>query len=1025
MAEHDILLNMILRPGQSQAERMPAALAAHYVDVDERTAADLLRSLRKLAAQIRYYADDPMTPAGNWADFFPADDAAIAGLLAHDGGEATPHLALLAAFLELYKLPQELLNRITGRHLDFFYKEVLRFAGKGAVPDRAHLLVELKKNAQPLVIGPEQQFLAGKTRSYAPEFATVLTHAQVRELKSFFVETTGHGRVLMAPVANSADGLGAPLDPADPKWQGFGHPDLPQAAIGFALAAPVLRMREGTRTITVTLTLASVKEVVNSAMLRDAFEVFLTGEKQWLGPYRPHESTVTAGPNGTSLLRFFLTLPASEQAVVDYEARVHGGAWASDAPVLQVLLREECRSIGYNELENLVLGAAEIEVEVTGLHPQTLENDAGLLDGTKVFLPFGNQPAMGSRLSIGCPEVLDKQLSELSLAIQWHDAPPQFATRYKGYGERKVANDDFTAAVSFDEGGTWQCRCSGEPLFSSVNATLERVMTFRAPGQVKASGKATEAARLHGLHNIKAQWAASMVKGRLLTQPAYCKPKATAPESRKGVVTISLERDFLHTTYRRKSVELVVTYSRTGEGSLSLIDEPYTPAIRSLTLGYRAQSGAVAVGRIAADPVTLDDCLDSDLQFFHVTPFGQMREHGFQREQMGFIADTRVHLLPRFDHRGELLIGLAQVQGGDSVSLLFQVAEGSADPDLPSQPIAWSILCDNYWRPLGTEGVVRDTTNQLLTSGIVTFVLPTGAGTDNTLLPSGLIWLRATVDRDPASVAQLIEVAANAVLIRQTSGDPTLPATVLPAGSIGKMRSQPAGIKSFRQPYATFGGRSTESEVDFRRRVAERLRHKNRCQTPWDYERIVLEAFPAVHRVKCIPHATGDSWLAPGNVLLTVIPDLRNRNGVNPLQPKVDADTLARIVEHVRARCGGQVAIRARNPRYQQVHLDCRVRLHRGYGFNISSKEIEQAIIRRLSPWAFDQSRQDIGFGGVISKSVLLDFIEALPTVDYVEELRMHSYSGDAVNTVDLDEVRPQTPDAILVSAPNHRIREA
>lgn len=1025
MAEHDILLNMILRPGQSQAERMPAALEAHYADVDERNSAELLHSLRKLAAQIHYYADDPTTPAGNWADFFPADDAAIAGLLAHDGGEAKPHLALLAAFLELYKLPQELLNRISGHHLDFFYREVLHFAGKGAAPDRAHLLVELKKNAQPLIIGPEQHFLAGKTRCYAPEFATVITHAQVRELKSFFVDTIGHGRVLMAPVANSADGLGSALDPSDPKWQGFGHPALPQAAIGFALAAPVLRMREGTRTIAVTLTLAPVKETVTSAVLKDAFEVFLTGEKQWLGPYRPHEPTVTAGPNGTSLLGFSLTLAASEQAVVDYEAKHHGGAWTGEAPILQVLLREECRSVGYGELGHLILGKAEIDVEVTGLRPETLENDTGLLDGNKVFLPFGNQPAKGSRLLIGCPEALNKQLTELSLAIGWHDAPPQFATRYKDYGENDVANNDFTTTVSFNDGGTWHCRRVGEPLFVSTDATRERVMTFSSSGHAKAPIHPNEATRLRALQNIKGHWAASMVKDRLLTQPAFLIPKVTVPPVQKGVVTLSLERDFLHTTYRRKSVELVVTYSRSRRSTLNLIDEPYTPAIRSLTLGYRASSGAVTVGRIAAEPVTLDDCLDSDLHFYQITPFGQMREHGFQREQMGFLADKRVHLLPRFDHQGELLIGLARVEGGDSVSLLFQVAEGSADPDQPSQPITWSVLCDNYWRPLGEEGVVRDTTNQFLTSGIVTFVLPTGAGTDNTLLPGGLLWLRGTVDRDPASVARLIEVAANAVLVRQTGVDSTLPATVLPAGSIGKMRSQPAGIKSFRQPYATFGGRAAETDVDFHRRVAERLRHKNRCLTPWDYERIVLEAFPAVHRVKCIPHATGDSWLAPGNVLLVLIPDLRNRNGVNPLQPKVDADTLARIAKHVQARCGGQVAIRVRNPRYQQVHLDCKVRLHRGHGFNTSSKELEQAIIRTLSPWAFGESGQDIGFGGVISKSVLLDFIEELPFVDYVEELRMNSYSGVPVNTIDLDEVRPQTPDAILVSAPNHRIREA
>ena len=56
-----------------------------------------------------------------------------------------------------------------------------------------------------------------------------------------------------APIADSADGLGAPLPPGEPRWHAFGHPLLPRAEIGFAVAAPVLRMREGRRRVTLTL----------------------------------------------------------------------------------------------------------------------------------------------------------------------------------------------------------------------------------------------------------------------------------------------------------------------------------------------------------------------------------------------------------------------------------------------------------------------------------------------------------------------------------------------------------------------------------------------------------------------------------------------------------------------------------------------------------------------------------------------------------------------------------------------------
>lgn len=1031
MAEHDIIQNMIFHLGQSQGERMPAALGIHHADVDERSAADLLRFARQLAPRIKYFSGDATTPAGDWSAFFPGDETAVRNILEHTSGEITPHLALFAAFLELYALPQELINRITGRHLDFFYREVLRFTKKEAVPDRVHLVLELKKNAAPIILGPDRQFSAGKDatgkeRIYAPRVATVINRALVTALRSLYVDASGHGRVLAAPVANSADGLGQELNPLDPKWHGLGHPDLPAAAIGFALAAPVLRMREGTRTVTVALTLGPVKEEVTAVALKDAFEVFLTGEKQWLGPLHPDSLTLTNSVSGSSLLQFSCTLDAREQAVIDYDQEIHGGVYNSDAPVLQVLVRESCRSIGYNQLKHLTLEKAAISVQVSGLTALALENDSGALDAKKPFLPFGNQPVKGSRFLIGCPEALTKKLSELTLTVQWQDAPASFRARYAGYGDNRIDNDFFTAGVSFQDGGNWHLARTGEPLFETASGARERTFTFQASSSSATAAKSTEGQRLRALERVGSRWATRAVQVSRLQKPLVATRQKAAPEARQGCVILALERSFLHAEYRKKYVEQVVTYSKTGTGALTLLAEPYTPAIRTISIGYRAYSDTVRIGSAFDDPVTVDDFASPDLHFYHTTPFGQMREHGYQREQFAFLADHRVSLLPRFDHEGELLIGLEHLQGGDSVSVLFQVAEGSADPELPSQPVLWSVLCDNYWQPLGEDGVVRDTTNQLLTSGLLTFVLPRAATATNTILPGGRIWLQAAVTHNVAAVAQLLEVAANAVEARfvDNGNDPAHLAAPLAEGSITRLRNELPEIKSIRQPYASFGARSTESDAGFHVRVAERLRHKNRCITPWDYERIILEAFPAVHRVKCIPHATGDCWLAPGNVLIVVVPDLRNTNGSNILQPKVDADTLTRIAAHVGGLSGSQVKVQVCNPRYQQILLDFKVRFHTGYAFNTYSKELESAILRHLSPWVYGESGGGLGFGGTIYKSVLLDFVEELAYVDYVEEFRMYSFTASAVNSLDRNQVQPWTPDSILVSAERHRIGE-
>jgi hypothetical protein len=389
-----------------------------------------------------------------------------------------------------------------------------------------------------------------------------------------------------------------------------------------------------------------------------------------------------------------------------------------------------------------------------------------------------------------------------------------------------------------------------------------------------------------------------------------------------------------------------------------------------------------------------------------------------------------IPLLPAYPYTGELLIGFSHLQPGDSVSVLFQVADGSADPTLNRNPLTWFVLCDNYWKPLSCAEVVLDTTNQLLTSGIIQFVIPLSATTRHTILPSDLIWLKASIFDNVTAVCQLIEVAANAVELQfsDQGNDPKHLLTALEQGKIAKLKPGVSAVKSVKQPYASFGGSPLEADPAFYTRASERLRHKHRCITAWDYERMILESFPSVHKVKCIPHARDNAWLSPGHVLIIVVPDLKNKNAIDPLRPKVDADTLSRITAYLKKYTGMQVQIQVKNPRYQAIQLDFKVKFHPGYEFNYYSTQLKQAITEFLSPWAYSAERE-LTFGGKVYKSVLLDFVEDLRYVDYVTDFKLYSYTddnkGDNKNLTDLNTVHPETPDSILVSAYSHSINSA
>ena len=1003
MASDRILLDAIARPGQSQDERTPAALDPAYAPVDARTPAERLAETRRLAEHLRYYAFDPGQAAGDWQAFFP-DHAG--DLLARDDGSVPPHLGLFGAFLHQLEPARAALNELTGRHLDFQYRRVLGFEPLPAQPEHAHLTLELKKGAAPFAVTPAQRFSGGKDgqgveRHYQPLRDTVIGHGKVTALHSIHRGATG---LRFAPVADSADGLGAPLDPQRPHWPPFGHAALPAAPVGCALAGPVLRLNEGTRGIGIDLTLAFLDAGQSGQGLAGKLHAYVTGATGWLGPYP------LSGSLAGATLRLDFSVATDEPPIIDYDPAVHGGAFAAGAPVVQLLLRSEAAA-DYASLAGLRVDQAALRVTVAGMRGLSLENDHGALNPKKAFQPFGPQPVKGSRFMIGCAEALAKQLTDLKIALRWQGAPASLSAWYASYPSVGLMNNGVSARLVYAD--------------RSANTTSRELdlmarsdgVTTLSPGSPPpaSSGLLSHSGYVYSMKSAGSAAGRRFGYRYQLAMPVFLRDDVPPPAARAGYVTLALVDDFLHAEYRKETLRLAKT-----PGDTTVLNEPYTPTVQEITLSYAAASPTVDLRPTDENAFAAGQ----EVQFFHVGPFGQRREHAFLRRQLAWVGEQSVSLLPAFPDAGELIVGVDGVGPGDSIHLLLQAAEGSADPELPAQTVRWSVLCDNHWRPVAADEMALDTTRSLRASGIVGIVLGRPTSTDNSWLPPGKVWLKAAVPEHPAAACRLLGILPNAVEVVRRWPEGAAPAVeTLPAGSIAKLLAPPAGLKQVAQPFASFGGRAAESEAMRNRRAAERLRHRQRCVTAWDYERLLLEAFPGVHRIKCIPHASDTSWQAPGNVLVVAIPDLRNQNAVDPLQPRVDLDTLTRMAELASRHAGPQVVVRVRNAHYVPIRLDFKVRFRPGLPFDYSRQQLHAALLRALSPWAFSDA--PLQFGGRLYRSALLDFVEELPYVDYVTDFRCGLAGPGDLLLNDAAEITVDRPDAILVSADRHLIAEA
>jgi len=395
----------------------------------------------------------------------------------------------------------------------------------------------------------------------------------------------------------------------------------------------------------------------------------------------------------------------------------------------------------------------------------------------------------------------------------------------------------------------------------------------------------------------------------------------------------------------------------------------------------------------------------------------------------------RWRFLPSYDDDGQLFIGIADLTPPQTLSLLFQMAEGSANPDRLPASVRWSCLCGGQWKPLGSEKIRMDTTQGLLNSGIVQLSLPADASATHTRMPSGLHWLRASVRRFSDSLSDTIAIHTQAVRATGISqqADPTRPFRPLPAGSIGEPAERLPGLKTMLQPYTSFNGKPGEQASGFYLRASERLRHKQRALTLWDYERLVLEHFPDIYRAKALAADLLDPGAEPGAVTLVLIPDIREKRPFNPFEPKVPQARLQEIRDFLQRLAPPFARIRTQNPRFDYVGIRVGVRFQDMDNFDFYADRLQRELQQYLTPWAFDHAAE-ISFGREIYLSVLVHFIESLPYVNYIDQpaltlLERRESDGRIMPVQDglswnktEGHLQLRAPDILLVSAPRHSI---
>ncbi|MCL6258870.1 baseplate J/gp47 family protein [Aquiflexum sp. TKW24L] len=916
-----------------------------------------------------------------------------------------PHYGLFLAFLKLFNAAQTSLNDFSVRHLDFYYKDVLRLKNQNPVPNKVHLTVGLQKHIDQHLLTKGTLFKGGKDpngkeMNYRLTQDVVFNQAEVKEIKAFQI----HNKSLLAfPVINSPAGIGGKFEGDDKSWFAFGDKKMiPTQEAGFVVASNLLFLKEGERTVKITVNfenpLRSKTAISRLGILRNQksipFDIILTGEKDWVS-----KSVDASFSNNQNEITFVFSLGVEEPPILPYLEKTHKKNFNTTLPLLVAYLDQGARNIWYADLMNNPISSIHVEVKVIGIKDLSLSSDGGSIDASKPFKPFGDFPKQHASFYIGSREIFQKNLESIKVNLpvsvpiyceylhgnDWETYP--FPKDGNGYLVQKNIAGNLLKQASLDFRSNEFLQAKSFEGFLRIRLDTN---TYSLATHMSEVNKA--------LDNI----VINSQQGSF--QPIEVTKVESNPAVAKAIEIENLLFDQNLTANLKKVSEISGLLKVTGNS----VPVPKEVIAESFSIDYTA-----------SENIPINATSNPKHAFFNLSPFGYFKPIPGEKS-----------LVPRFSQEGELLIGIAKANVPITINMLFLLADGSSNPLKAQEPVRWSFLKEeNNWVEFEANKVIDGTIN-LTRTGIVTFGIPKEAGSNHTAVTSGLIWVKASVAANTDAVCKIIDIKAQGALTElvQSEQEGIEFRNLLPPGSISKLKHSDSAIKSITQPADSTGGRVRESDPDYYQRVSERLRHKQRAISIWDYEHLILQEFPSVYQTKCLNHTgfyekNGENIFCenfPGHVTVICIPDLKNKTNINPLRPYTSVGTLTDISLFLEKLKNPFAQLHVVNPQFEEVQLEFEVRFHDNmdevFYRNLLDIEIEQF----LCPWAWD-SNQKLTFGGKINKSTLINFVEERPYVDFLSCFKIHHIIRDEEGKIakknnDLEEITASSSRSVLVS---------
>lgn len=910
----------------------------------------------------------------------------------HENNNHKAHIGLLFSFLKLFQHVQKDINSITEKHLNFYYKRVLKQKRSDPLPLKTFVNIEIDENLEELTVDEDSVLLAGQYKDgnnilFKIDEDVRLNNVKISELMTIFLSRNSmfefnsrYNLVSSISSKNVASTIQEvrKFNVSNETFSTLGEEQdflietertMNSADVGFIISSPVLKLSRSDRTIELDLffEIDSIKylsdliiDISNNTALNEdeifnkifsnAFKISYTAPQGWelvdgFEVFMPEDWT-------TGKISIVFSLNKLKAAFQEYDPDIHFLELNTIHPALQVKLNQDNFYNPYSFLNNMELSKINIDVSVQNIKQIKAYRDGLDVDTNLDFDIFGPIPKFGSKLYICCEELFNKKINSFGIDWEFTNLPSDdinFTEYYKEYN-LGIKNDSFKVKTTMLSDFNYYDHGHEEFIFNLFDVNEREEL------------KKDKAVSFNNLYPFKILPNYSLSSNSL---------NEFSNDIETGIVKLELigpKVGFGVEKYPKIYADQMMQKMKSKDQAEQEIKlkEPFVPKASNLKLSYKASTSF-----IFREADRLENDFEQQNSFYHISPLGV-------KEVFSSNSISNNTLVHDFKNQGELIIGLESSKYFSNINLLFEIIKSENIDYEFSSDIKWYYSSFDGWNLMEVDNILYDQTINLIRSGVISFRFPLDFSNNKSILNQGTFYIKAC-SKDKADQFSLIKsIRPNAVSITEIiSKNETHNLLSLKPFSIEGFESRLNGVLKVDQALAPTSIKSPENELEYYQRVSQLLRHKKRPITKWDFEKFILNNFNWLSHVRCY---NSDEFSTGSNMRILCVKKINASQNIDEI--KLSLSEIDEIKQYILSYISPFAVVEIVNPVFEDLWIKCKVvfsNISNGKGIDMLNKD----ILDFICPWR-ERDKKAYNIPTKIRKIDIINFIRDREYISFV-----------------------------------------